>query len=165
MAMTQQSAPRGDDAALPSVASAGDARKLAEGLLGAMNALLELIERETALVRAGKIAEAMRLETQKTELSKRYLAGVSLLKGSHVYMKRATPDLLTALTRHHDTFRAMLQVNLTVLATAHAVSEGIIRGVNTELQKKRGPSTYTAAGRRAAPAAHQAAPLAVSRTL
>jgi hypothetical protein len=164
MAMTQQPAARGD-AALPSVSNAGDARKLADGLLGVMNTLLELIERETALVRDGKIAEAMRLETQKNELSKRYLAGVSLLKGSHVYMKRATPDLLTALTRHHDTFRAMLQVNLTVLATAHAVSEGIIRGVNTELQKKRGPSTYTAAGTPAAPAPHQAAPLAVSRTL
>ena len=162
--MPQHPAARGD-AALPSVSSAGDARKLADALLEAMNLLLELIERETALVRTGKIAEAMRLETQKSELSKRYLAGVSLLKGSHVYMKRTTPDLLTALLRHHETFRAMLQVNLTVLATAHAVSEGIIRGVNTEVQRKRAPSTYTASGSRAAPNPRTATPLAISRTL
>jgi hypothetical protein len=163
-AMTQQPTARGD-AALPSVASVAEARKLADGLLTAMNELLELLERETALVRAGKIAEALRMEMQKAELSKRYVAGVSLLKGSHVYMKRATPDLLTALERHHETFRAMLQVNLTVLATAHAISEAIIRGVNTELQRKRAPSTYSASGSRTAPNPRNAAPLAVSRTL
>jgi hypothetical protein len=162
--MTQQPASRAD-AALPSVSSVADARKLADGLLKAMNELLELIERETTLVRAGKIADAMRLEMQKTELSKRYVSHVSLLKGSHLYMKRATPDLLTALQRHHDTFRAMLQVNLTVLATAHAISEAIIRGVNTEVQKKRAPSTYTATGSRAAPSPRNTAPFAVSRTL
>jgi len=162
--MTQQPAGRGN-AALPSVSSVAEARKLADGLLKAMNELLELIERETALVRAGKIAEALRMEMQKTELSKRYVGSVSLLNGSHLYMKRATPDLLTALERHHETFRAMLQVNLTVLATAHAISEAIIRGVNTELQRKRAPSTYTASGSRTAPSPRNAAPLAVSRTL
>jgi hypothetical protein len=162
--MSQQPAARGD-AALPSVSSVADARKLADGLLKAMNELLELIERETLLIRAGKITEALRMEMQKTELSKRYLASVSLFKGSHSYMKRATPDLLTALVRHHETFRAMLQVNLTVLATAHAISEAIIRGVNTELQRKRAPSTYTASGSRTAPNPRNAAPFAVSRTL
>ena len=162
--MTQQPAARAD-AALPSVSTVAEARKLADGLLKAMNELLEVIERETALVRAGKISAALRPEMQKTELSKRYVAAVSLLNASHVYMRRATPDLLTALMRHHETFRAMLQVNLTVLATAHAVSEGIIRGVNTELQKKRAPSTYTATGSRSAPNPRTAAPFSVSRTL
>jgi len=162
--MTQQPAAR-SDAALPSVSTVAEARKLADGLLKAMNELLELIERETALVRAGKIFEALRLELQKTELSKRYLASVSLLKGSHIYMKGATPDLLTALHRHHETFRAMLQVNLTVLATAHAISEAIIRGVNAEVQRKRAPSTYGASGSRTAPNPRNAAPFAVSRTL
>jgi len=162
--MPQQPAARGD-AALPSVANVAEARQLANELLEAMKALLELLERETALVRAGKIAEALRMDTQKAALSKRYVDSVTLLKGSHVFMKRATPDLLTALRRHHETFRAMLQVNLTVLATAHAVTEGVIRGVNTEVQRKRAPSTYTAAGLRATPNPRHAAPLAISRTL
>ena len=162
--MALQPAARGD-AALPSVSSVAEARKLADALLAAMNELLELIERETTLVRAGKIADALRMETQKTELSKRYVTAVSLLKGSHGFMKRATPDLLTGLERHHETFRAMLQVNLTVLATAHAISEAIIRGVNSELQRKRAPSTYTASGSRSAPNPRNAAPLAVSRRL
>ena len=73
--------------------------------------------------------------------------------------------MLTTLRRHHDTFRAMLQINLTVLATAHAVSEGIVRGVNTEIQRRNIPNTYTAAGQRAAPGPRNITPLAVSRSL
>jgi hypothetical protein len=59
----------------------------------------------------------------------------------------------------------MLQINLTVLATAHAVSESIVRGVNAEMQQKNIPNTYTAAGRRAAPGPRHMTPLAVSRSL
>ena len=44
-----------------------EARKLAEELMDVMSALLGIIERETELVRAGKIREAMRLEAQKGE--------------------------------------------------------------------------------------------------
>jgi len=42
------------------------------------------------------------------------------LKASQKYLSQASPELLTTLHRHHDVFRAMLQINLTVLATAHA---------------------------------------------
>ena len=80
-------------------------------------------------------------------------------------MAKATPDLLAALHRHHDTFRAMLQFNLTVLATAHAVSEGFVRGVNSEMQRRAAPSTYAAAGQKSAAGTRHAAPLTVSRTL
>jgi hypothetical protein len=59
----------------------------------------------------------------------------------------------------------MLQVNLTVLATAHAVSEGVVRGVNTEVQRRNIPQTYTANGQRATPGPRHITPLAVSRSL
>src|ERR1700733_15903807 len=107
----------------PLPAAPADARKIAERLMEVMSALLDVIERETELVRAGKVREAMALEGKKTELSRRYVGTIAHLKNSQSYLARATPELLTALHRHHDTFRAMLQVNLTVLATAHAVSE------------------------------------------
>ena len=80
-------------------------------------------------------------------------------------LAKSAPELLSTLHRHHDAFRAMLQVNLTVLATAHAVSESVVRGVNTEIQKRNVPNTYTAAGRRATPGSRHITPLAVSRTL
>jgi hypothetical protein len=152
-------------APIPTAASAGDARKLAEDLMDVMTALLGVIERETELVRAGKLREAMAFEPQKSELSRRYVSAVAHLQASQKYLAQTAPELLTALHRNHDVFRAMLQINLTVLATAHAVSESIVRGVNTEMQSRNIPTTYTSAGRRAAPGPRHMTPLAVSRSL
>jgi hypothetical protein len=148
-----------------SIATATEARQAAAVLTETMDALLAVIERETELVRAGKIADAMRLEADKASLTQRYIAAIALVKASQSYMKQATPDLLATLQRHHEVFRAMLQINLTVLATAHAVSEGIIRGVNAEIQQRNAPQTYTAYGSRAAPSPRQLRPIAVSRSL
>jgi hypothetical protein len=142
-----------------------EARKLAENLMDVMSALLGIIERETELVRAGKLREGMALEPKKTELSRRYVGAITHLKASQKYLQQTAPDLLNTLHRHHDVFRAMLQINLTVLATAHAVSESIVRGVNTEMQRRNIPNTYTAAGKRATPGPRHNMPLAVSRSL
>jgi hypothetical protein len=149
----------------PSLFNPADARKFANGLMQIMDALLKLIEQETELVRAGKVREAMQLDGAKSDLSRRYVSAIAGLRVNQRYMAQATPDLLAALHRHHDTFRAMLQVNLTVLATAHAVSEGIVRGVNSEMQRRAVPSTYTASGNRSAAGTRHAAPLTLSRTL
>jgi hypothetical protein len=152
-------------APIPVASTPAEARKLAENLMEAMSALLAVIERETELVRAGNVREAMKLETRKSELSRRYVGAVSQLKASQKYLAASAPELLTTLHRHHDVFRSMLQINLTVLATAHAVSEGIVRGVNTEIQRRNIPNTYTAAGQRAQPGRANITPLSVSRSL
>jgi hypothetical protein len=149
----------------PVAATPAAARKLAETLMDAMSALLAVIERETELVRAGKLREAMTFEPRKAELSKNYVNAVGQLKASQKQLAQAAPDLLKTLHRHHDVFRSMLQINLTVLATAHAVSESIVRGVNAEMQRRSMPNTYTAAGKRAAPSPRHITPLSVSRSL
>lgn len=157
--------PRPAPAPAPSVSTPADARRLAAGMIEVMSALLTIVEQETELVRAGKIREAMDLEPQKSEASRQYVQALTELGNSRDYLTRSTPELLTTLHRHHDTFRAMLQVNLTVLATAHAVSEGIVRGVSNEVQRRNLPQGYTADGHRAVPTPRQAAPLSVSRVL
>jgi hypothetical protein len=149
----------------PAISTPAAARKLAEELMDVMSALLGIIERETELVRAGKVHEAMKLGEEKSGLSRRYVVALENLKTAQNYLAQVSPELLATLRRHHDTFRAMLQINLTVLATAHAVSEGIVRGVNTEMQRRNIPNTYTAAGKRATPGPRHMTPLAVSRSL
>jgi hypothetical protein len=150
---------------LPRITTPAEARKLAEELIEAMKNLLGIIERETELVRAGNVRDATALEPEKNESSGRYTRIVSTLRNNAAYFKQAAPDLLATLHRHHDIFRAMLKVNLTVLATAHAVTEGIVRGVSGEVQRQRMPQGYTARGQRAAPSPRQAAPLAFNRAL
>src|SRR5947199_85173 len=95
-----------------------EARKLAENLMEHMSALLAVIERETELVRAGKLREALEFEANKTDLSRRYVGAVGQLQANQKYLSQSSPELFATLHRNHDTFRAMLQINLTVLATA-----------------------------------------------
>ena len=149
----------------PPVTTPQEARKLAEEMMDVMSNLLAVVDQETGLVRAGKVREAMMLEKQKSALTGRYVTAVEALRVAQPHLKQVAPDLLASLKRHHETFRAMLQINLTVLATAHAVSEGIVRGVNAEVQRRNMPNAYTAAGQRAAPSPRQVRPLAVSRSL
>jgi hypothetical protein len=163
--MNHRPKPHQAPAPTPPSSTSAEFRKLAEGLTEVMAALLDIIERESELVRAGKLREAMQLEAEKSALSRRYMISAEKFKAAQKLMSQAAPDLLASLRRHQDTFRAMLQVNLTVLATAHAVSEGIVRGVNDEMQRRNVPNTYTAAGRRAAPGPRHITPLVVSRSL
>lgn len=142
-----------------------EARQLEDNLLEVMTTLQDVVERETALVRAGKVRDAMALDGEKSELSGRYVKAITKIKSNQDYLERATPELLTSLHHHHDVFRSMLKTNLAVLATAHAVSEGIVRGVNGELQRRNLSFGYTAAGKRATPNPRNVMPLSVSRSL
>ena len=135
------------------VASAAEGDALIKHLMDVMDALLSTVEEETALIRAGKLTVAAKLEATKTELSSMYVADTARIKASQIYLDRVTPAMAMELRRRHDLFRAVLQMNLTVLATAHAVSESIMRGVSSELARKATPQAYGASGRATAPTA------------
>jgi hypothetical protein len=147
------------------VASAADGETLIKHLLEVMEALLGTIEEETALIRAGKLAEAAKLEPAKSELSRMYVTDTARIKASQVYLDRVKPAMAEELRQRHDLFRAVLQMNLTVLATAHAVSESIMRGVSAELARKATPQAYGASGSATAPSAGARQPLTLSRVL
>jgi hypothetical protein len=146
-----------------SSAGGGDGRRFASGLIELMNALLGLIEQETEFVRAGRLSEAGALNEAKSELAGRYLAETRRLKGNAAAWFRGDPEALVELQRRQDLFRALLQVNLTVLATAHAVAEGLIRGAAGELARQNMPQGYGARGYAVAPPARAAQPVALSK--
>ena len=144
--------------------SVAEAARLAAHFAEVMQALIEIVEEETTLVRAGRVREAAALERDKGELTQLYLADAARVKDRRAYLKQHAPELLKDLQDRHELFRALLQINLTVLATAHAVAEGLVRGVSGELARKSSPQTYTAYGRNAA-APKTVPPMAVSRRL
>jgi hypothetical protein len=140
-----------------------------ERLIAVIGELLDtlrlVVEEETELVRNHHIAQATRLAARKQELAGHYYAATERLKANAGFLKANLPEALEALQHRHDSFRPLLQTNLTVLATAHAVSEGIIRGVAGELTRKAAPQTYGVSGRTTAPAPSAARPVTLSRTL
>jgi hypothetical protein len=147
------------------VQSTAEAEALVAHFMGVMDRLVGVVERETGLVRAGKLGAATQLAQEKTELSRLYMSDMLRLRASKPILASITPTTLDTLRASHDTFRALLQINLTVLATAHAVSEGIVRGVSGEMARKSMPQTYGSSGRANVPGRNAAAPIAVSRSL
>jgi len=140
----------------------GEAGQALADLNRIMDRLTETIVEETARARTGQLAAAAELGESKLELARLYAAESQRMKADLVH---ARPDVRDALRQRHAAFQALLHTNLTVLATAHAVSEGIIRGVSGELARKRAPSTYGVSGRASAPSTKTSPPLALSRTL
>jgi hypothetical protein len=155
-----QPVPAGDG-----IASPQEAAHLVAQFGRIMDSLVETVEQETALVRAGRLREAGEIDAVKTELAREYQAGTTWFKRNNDYLKRNLPDLLKTLHQRHDQFRALLQINLTVLATAQAVSESIIRGVSGELARKQSPQTYGASGKANLPGPRASQPISVSRSL
>jgi flagellar biosynthesis/type III secretory pathway chaperone len=151
--------------AYPPVTSVAEAHDLVSHFSEVMDLLLGFIEDETRLVREGKLSEVARLEAKKSHLAQLYVGDTERLKASKPFLTSTLPDLFKALRERHDNFRALLQINLTVLATAHAVSEGIMRGVSEEIAKKSAPQVYGASGRAAGPSPRHAQPLTMSRML
>ena len=147
------------------IQNAAEAESLVRHLLAAMDALVATVEQETALVRGGKLKDAVALEATKSELARLYVTDTAQVKANLPLLSKQVPDLLAALRKQHDTFNALLQINLTVLATAHAVSEGLIRGAHSEVARKSAPQTYGNSGRPAAPPKGAAVPVSVSRSL
>ncbi len=149
----------------PPFASAAEAVAFIEGMRQTMAELTEVLTEETALVRAAKVKAAQPLETRKSALSLKYIGELARLKAHAPALRRAAPRVLASLEAENAALGKALEVNLAVLATAHAVAEGIIRQVASTVQAKRAPSGYGANGQANAPPRRIASPVAVIRTL
>lgn len=152
-------------AAGKSITDSKEAEKAVADLESIMDRLELTVAAETERVRAGRLREAVSLGEAKIEFARLYAIESDCVKTARNAIARLAPEALDRLRRRHESFQGLLRTNLTVLATAHAVSEGIIRGVSGELARKQAPSTYGASGRAQAPSTKASPPLAISRTL
>lgn len=149
----------------PSAMTAADAETLMARLTQAMDTLVAMIEEETALVRVGRLREAALIERAKGDFARSYVTDMARLSASRAALANVSPQQTQAFRERHAQFHNLLRTNMTVLATAHAVSEDLIRGVSGELARRAAPQTYGATGRPAPPSKSTVQPLAVSRSL
>jgi flagellar biosynthesis/type III secretory pathway chaperone len=147
------------------VKTAAEADALISEVMGVMSELADVVQQETELVRAGRVSAASAFAEPKGDLSRRYVVGTIQLKASKPQLAQIARDRLAALQQRHESLRTLLQTNLTVLATAHAVSESVVRGVSNEIGRRSTPETYGASGRANVPKRAAGVPLAISRTL
>jgi len=147
------------------IASEADATAVLVEIRELMGELCRIVEEETALVRAGRLVAAAKVAARKSELAGVFMAYAARVQASARLLARAAPQAFQALREEHEQFRAKLQINLTVLATARAVSEGILRGVSNELARRSTIRTYGATGQTKEPAKRTPPPIALSRSL
>jgi hypothetical protein len=143
------------------ITNTAEAEQAIENLALLIQKLSGLVEQETALIRTGHVRKATNLNQEKSLLAGELYNCGERLKANAKF----APARCVALARLQETFRLALQKNLVVLATAHAVSEGIVRRLSGDLGKKTTPQVYGASGRTAAAYAKHGQPIAVSRKL
>jgi hypothetical protein len=147
------------------ITTAAEAEQAIDDLATLIEKLTGVIAQETALIHAGRIRNASALEPAKAELAGRLFVSSQRLKAAATLLKQTAPAHRIALAQLQEKFRAILQKNMIVLATAHAVSEGIMRKLSGQLARKASPQVYGATGRATAPNPKHGRPLAVSRSL
>lgn len=126
--------------------TATEAEALLVRVTGTMEALLHLLEAETTLVRRGKVADAAELQADKADLTHRYMRDMQLIQSNITVLKRLVPDHVARLRAKHEGFRAELQINMTVLATAKAVAESIVHEIADIVGRQDQPVLYGAKG-------------------
>jgi hypothetical protein len=147
------------------ISTTAEAEKAIAQVADLIEKLHGVVEQETALVYAGKVRKAAALGPTKSELAGQLFAAGEALKANAKFLLQAAPTPATALQRLQEAFRAALQKNMIVLATSHAVSEGIVRRLSGDLARKASPQVYGATGRTMAPNPKRGQPLALSRVL
>lgn len=146
----------------PQPTSRADTQALVAELVGLIDALEPVLEEEAALARTGRLAAAAELQARKAELAAAYLTATQRLKAQARQWPAAAQSALAELRARHERLSVALQMNMTVVATAHAVAEDLIRSAAAETVRRRAPQTYGASGRATAPAARSGSPIAVN---
>jgi len=106
----------------------GDAGALS-GIEATMDALLQLIEAEAALLREGKVFAADEIGPRKSYYAKRYMDELAVLGAIGQSLEDLDPGQMARLRQRHEEFRSILQINLAALATARAMSDSALRAI------------------------------------
>ena len=143
----------------PSIAGREEAERFLAAFADTMEALEAVLDEETAEMAAGRIQSALAQEARKSELAAGYLRGLEHARANAVALARFAPEAASRLKAAHVGFRAAVERNQAVIATARAVSEGLVKGVADEMARQKRPAAY---GHAPAPAS-AASPLVYSR--
>jgi hypothetical protein len=156
----QQGAP-----AMPRIVNREDAERLVAGVLATMIELEKVLENETSHVRVGRIREGLAEEACKTELATCYIRGLEAVKANAIALARFAPAELDRLKSAHGRFARIIETNQTVLATARAVSENLVKGIAEEMNRLSRPRGYAPAGLQSHQPRATVEPLLVSKSL
>lgn len=140
---------------------AGFLAELRAAVADLRGALLE----ESALVEAMDLRALPEAQARKAEAANRYRVGMETIGANAAIVKAHGGPALAALKTEQAALAPIMERNLAVLATSHAVAEGLIRGAVEMAAAKRAPQGYGAAGQALRQPIRAAGPVVISRSL
>ena len=130
----------------------------------ALTCLVDILSRETMLLRAGKLREAGELVSQKTVAAEDYTVLARAVQRQAARLEQAAPADLDRLRKRHESLATQMAENLRVLATARSVAEDLLEDVAKAVGAEQKVKTYSASGTAPLPKTH-ASGLSVNRAL
>jgi hypothetical protein len=150
---------------MPRVITSAEAEGIAAEALDALESLAPVIAEETALLKDGRIRQALDLSDRKSEAAARYQRALQEIKANAVSLGRFAPPSLALLRRNHEAFAEVMELNMAVLGTTRTVSESLMRELAAQVGHGQQPQGYGAYGQQTGAYRPQATPLAVSKAL
>lgn len=125
-----------------SVAGPGEAENVLRELSELIGAIEGLLNEESEHLAGGRIKLGLSRQDVKSELCARYLQTMSFVRANAVALARFAPQGVHEARERHGRLRAAIERNQAVIATARAVSEGLIRDLALEMNRRARPAGY-----------------------
>lgn len=131
----------------------------------ALAALVDVMNQETTLLRAGHMREAGQLTPDKTRLAQDYVGFARAVQRQNQRLAAEAPASLDRLRNGHDKLATQMAENLRVLATAKSVTEDVLTDVARMVGQQNRAKTYGTGGQVATDPNASARGLTVNRAL
>jgi hypothetical protein len=131
----------------------------------ALSALVDVMNQETVLLRAGHMQQAGTLTPDKTRLAQDYVTFARAVQRQGTRLRAEAPEAIERLRLGHESLATQMAENLRVLATARMVTEDLLTDVAKIVGQQNKAKTYGRGGTVTADPAASARGIAVNRAL
>ncbi len=111
-----------------------------------LSQLVNIMNRETMLLREGHLKEAGTLTPEKTQIAQDYVMLARAIQREGKRLKAQAPESLSKLQQRHESLATQMAENLRVLATAKNVAEDLLSDVAKSVGANSKPKTYDTSG-------------------
>jgi len=131
----------------------------------ALGALVDVMNQETMLLRAGRFRDSASLTADKARLAQDYVGYARSVQRQAERLKIEAPTELEVLRAGHEKLATQMAENLRVIATARQVTDDVLTDVAQIVGQQNKAKTYGANGSTAPKPADSARGIAVNRAL
>jgi hypothetical protein len=131
----------------------------------ALAALVDVMNQETTLLRAGRMREASVLTPDKTRLAQDYVGFARSVQRQGNRLRADAPEAVERLRLGHERLATQMAENLRVLATARMVTNDLLTDVAKVVGQQNKAKTYGRGGMVTADPAASARGIAINRAM